>query len=267
MSSRSPSIAPLPQESDGWKSQVQSLLALCNHPLLRELNYPLALLSTLSHPPSVEDIDTLFSPLARIRFILQHPSSPRPKNPAQSYDGLITLCASVPTRPYSLHDLANALMWCIYPKAKRSLHKRQFEVLVLDAQKEGRVFPTRRSRLRDLLTMFDEGGVILRLDPFPCLQTPIRSSEELSSIIDQSSKELFLFGHAIVEHLVLSPNSLPSIRVKVLLVPSVACDLDTYLANLFASEDAALREAMELPSLRLGDLAQCQESRGSGLGF
>ena len=59
----------------------------------------------------------------------------------------------VATRPENWHDLFNALVWLAYPRTKaaiNALHARQI------ALEHGR-----RGRLRDMLTIFDEGGAIV----------------------------------------------------------------------------------------------------------
>ena len=59
----------------------------------------------------------------------------------------------VETRPESLHDLFNALAWLAFPKTKARINAMHAERI---AHERGR-----RGRLRDLLTLFDEGGAIV----------------------------------------------------------------------------------------------------------
>jgi Protein of unknown function (DUF3025) len=59
----------------------------------------------------------------------------------------------VATRPDNLHDLFNALVWIAFPRTKAALNARHVERL----HHEGAL----RGPLRDLLTLVDEGGVIV----------------------------------------------------------------------------------------------------------
>src|SRR6185369_16083506 len=59
----------------------------------------------------------------------------------------------VETRPDNLHDLFNALVWLAFPRTKAALNARHVARL--------RVEGNRRGSLRDLLTLIDEGGVIV----------------------------------------------------------------------------------------------------------
>src|SRR3954464_7313864 len=64
---------------------------------------------------------------------------------------------NVQTRPESLHDLFNALAWLAFPRTKariNAMHAAQIP------REQGR-----RGRLRDLLTIFDEGGAIVCAPP------------------------------------------------------------------------------------------------------
>ena len=86
-------------------------------------------------------------------------------------DGLIS------TRLASAHDLFNALIWAMYPCAKRALARRQHDAHRRRLGAEVRALPNARSREQDTLAMIDEGAV---------LQGPAGSA---------------LFGHALYEHL------------------------------------------------------------------
>jgi hypothetical protein len=60
----------------------------------------------------------------------------------------------VQTRPDSLHDLFNALAWLAFPKTKALINALHAEEI---PREHGR-----RGRRRDLLTLLDEGGVIVQ---------------------------------------------------------------------------------------------------------
>lgn len=124
----------------------------------------------------------------------------------------------VETRPDNLHDFFNALAWLAFPRSKARINALH----AAEIPREG----GRRGRLRDLLTVFDEGGVIVECD-----------DPALISLLDAMRwKELFweqreavrgamrftLFGHAALEK---AAEPWPGIACKALVVPPGA-DLD-----------------------------------------
>lgn len=60
------------------------------------------------------------------------------------------------TRPDNLHDWFNALVWLAFPRTKARLNAMH----AAEIPREG----GRRGRLRDLLTIFDEGGALVACD-------------------------------------------------------------------------------------------------------
>ena len=78
-----------------------------------------------------------------------------PPGPADPYYEIgVYESGRVATRPESLHDWFNALVWLAFPRTKariNALHARE-----LPKDPKGR-----RGPLRDLLTIFDEGGAIV----------------------------------------------------------------------------------------------------------
>ena len=124
----------------------------------------------------------------------------------------------VETRPDNLHDFFNALAWLAFPRTKakiNALHAAQMP------REHGR-----RGPLRDLLTIFDEGGAIVHCD----------DAELLSLLRDGQWKPLFwerrervreamrvhIFGHAVLEK---ACEPWPGITCKAILVPA-ASELD-----------------------------------------
>jgi hypothetical protein len=81
-----------------------------------------------------------------VRFVPPQASDP-------CYEVQVFETGCVQTRPESRHDLFNALAWLAYPKTKariNALHAAEIP------RERGR-----RGRLRDLLTLLDEGGAIV----------------------------------------------------------------------------------------------------------
>ena len=146
----------------------------------------------------------------------------------------------VQTRPENLHDLFNALAWLAFPRTKariNALHAAQ-----IPRERGG------RGRLRDLLTIFDEGGAIVSATP------------QLAELVrDCRWKELFwerrtetlrvmkvcVLGHAILEQ-ALDPR--PGITCKVIFAPPGA-DADSHAEAWLRDlpEQATPRDMAPLP--------------------
>lgn len=129
--------------------------------------------------------------------------------PAQSsYEAFIDATGNVPTRD-NLHDFFNALIWLQYPRIKARLNALQaadIRSTQTPAAAASLASPTRRSRLRDALTLFDENAVIVvASDPTILSQLRAHAWDEL--FIERramlgTSYEVFPFGHALIEKLV-----------------------------------------------------------------
>jgi len=117
----------------------------------------------------------------------------------------------VQTRAGNLHDLFNALAWLAFPRAKARINAMHAAQIPLE--------PGRRGRLRDLLTIFDEGGAIVRC-----------ADEELRRMIREfrwrelfwecrervlRSMQIVVVGHAVLEK-ALAPW--PGIACKAMLI-------------------------------------------------
>lgn len=101
----------------------------------------------------------------------------------------------IQTRPDNLHDWFNALCWLAFPRTKARINAMH----AAEMPREG----GQRGRLRDLLTIFDEGGAIV-----------LCADDELNSLVREFRwKELFwgkrervrrsmhcmVLGHAVLE--------------------------------------------------------------------
>lgn len=119
----------------------------------------------------------------------------------------------VETRPDHFHDYFNALAWLAFPRTKARINAMH----AAEIPREG----GRRGRLRDLLTIFDEGGAIVQCD-----------DQGLVSLLGEGRwKELFwenrervrtamrvlVIGHAVLEK-ALEPW--PGIACKTIVVPA-----------------------------------------------
>jgi len=146
----------------------------------------------------------------------------------------------VQTRPDSLHDLFNALAWLAFPRTKARINALH----AAEIPREG----GRRGRLRDLLTIFDEGGAIVSAPP--ALAQLIRDFRWKELFWDRRAEvlaamKLHVLGHAVLEQ-ALEPR--PGITCKVVFAPPGADpdrQVEAWLTHLPAH--ATPREMPPLP--------------------
>ena len=166
-----------------------------------------------------------------IRFV--PPSSSDPY-----YEVHVFESGQVQTRPENRHDLFNALAWFAFPKTKARINAMHAAQIPREREANG----GRRGRLRDMLTIFDEGGAIA-----VC-------GGEVAALIRQARwAELFLkrhrelrivvLGHAVLEQ-ALAPH--PGITCKVIFADP-AEDPDTRAAQWLAAEGQSPRDLPPLP--------------------
>jgi hypothetical protein len=91
---------------------------------------------------------------------------------AGHYEQKIFDTGVVDTRPDNLHDLFNGLAWLAFPQTKAAINARHVERIAIEGELRGRA----RGPLRDLLTLVDEGGVIVACEEnaLPGIETLIR---------------------------------------------------------------------------------------------
>ncbi len=133
----------------------------------------------------------------------------------------------VHTRAGNRHDFFNALCWLAFPRTKSRINALHAAEMPREREKIG----GRRGPLRDLLTVFDEGGALVAC-----------ADEALNALLREYRwKELFwerrsrvraamrcvVLGHAVLEQ-ALDPR--PGITCKVLFVDP-ARDLDAQAAD------------------------------------
>jgi hypothetical protein len=158
-----------------------------------------------------------------------------------TYEVRVFETGRVETRPDSLHDFFNALAWLAFPRTKAKLNALHAAEI---PRERGR-----RGRLRDLLTIFDEGGAIVQCDD-PELLSLLRGFrwKELfwqNRTRVRADMRIVVLGHAVLEK-ALEPW--PGITCKAMLVPAAA-DPDTaaraWLERL--APDATPRHLAPLP--------------------
>jgi hypothetical protein len=123
----------------------------------------------------------------------------------------------VQTRPENWHDLFNALVWLAFPKTKARINAMH----AAEIQKEG----GRRGRLRDLLTIFDEGGAIV--SGGAATEALVRAARWRELFVERHAEfRIVVLGHAVLEQ-ALEPR--PGITCKVVFADPAA-DLDAQAA-------------------------------------
>src|SRR3954469_5953664 len=141
------------------------------------------------------------------------------------YEMRIFESGCVPTREGNLHDVFNALAWLAYPKSKaqlNALHAAQIP------HEQGR-----RGRLRDLLTIFDEGGAIVACDAADLIEM-VRGFRWRELFWMSRSRllehmKIHVLGHAVLEQ-ALKPW--PGITCKAIFVPSASAqEADGHVAT------------------------------------
>ena len=135
-----------------------------------------------------------------------------PSSDARYYEVRVFESGCVESRPESLHDLFNALAWLAFPHTKARINALHAARIPLEGKTRG--------RLRDLLTIFDEGGAIV-----PC------ADPELVDMIRnfrwkdvfwarrervRHSMRIVVLGHAVLE---MSLDPWPGIACKALFTP------------------------------------------------
>lgn len=118
----------------------------------------------------------------------------------------------VSTRLQNRHDLFNALVWLAFPRTKAAINALHAAEIPRESG--------RRGRLRDLLTIFDEGGaiVVCAEAELEALIRGFRWKELFWDRREQVRRDLrfIVLGHAVLEQ-ALEPR--PGITCKVIFAP------------------------------------------------
>ena len=149
-----------------------------------------------------------------IRFV-----PPRASDPY--YEVHLFETGQVQTRPDSRHDLFNALCWLAFPRTKARINAMH----AAEIPKEG----GRRGRLRDMLTIFDEGGAIVAGDA--AIEALVRAARWRELFMARHRDfRIVVLGHAVLEQ-ALAPHA--GITCKVVFADA-ADDLDAQAARALA---------------------------------
>ncbi|MEN9825263.1 MAG: hypothetical protein RI953_1008 [Pseudomonadota bacterium] len=81
-----------------------------------------------------------------------------------NYQLRIFLSGEVPTRPDNWHDFFNAWTWIYLPRLKAAINARHFHCMDENSEFPWRMSGGNRNREQDMLTVFDEGGLVVVTD-------------------------------------------------------------------------------------------------------
>jgi hypothetical protein len=106
----------------------------------------------------------------------------------------------VQTRPDNKHDFFNALAWLSFPKTKARINAMHAAEIPREKEKSD----GKRGRLRDMLTIFDEGGAIVPCTP--AAQALVREAKWRELFVERHREfRIVVLGHAVLEQ-ALSPR-------------------------------------------------------------
>jgi len=162
-----------------------------------------------------------------IRFVPPSPSDPY-------YEVHLFETGNVQTRPENKHDLFNALAWLAFPNTKARINAMH----AAEIPREG----GKRGRLRDMLTIFDEGGAIVSGDA--SIEFLVRNARWQDLFLRHHQNfRITVVGHAVLEQ-ALAPH--PGITCKVVFAdPSL--DLDTQAADWLKRVGTSPKDLPPLP--------------------
>jgi hypothetical protein len=162
-----------------------------------------------------------------IRFVSPSASDPY-------YEVHVFETGHVQTRLDSKHDLFNALAWLAFPRTKARINAMH----AAEIPREG----GKRGRLRDMLTIFDEGGAIVVGDD--AVAALVREAKWRELFVERYRDfRIVVVGHAVLEQ-ALAPH--PGITCKVIFA-NPARDLDTQAADWLGTVGKTPRDMPPLP--------------------
>jgi hypothetical protein len=149
----------------------------------------------------------------------------------RDYEVTIYRTGRVPSRAESWHDLFNALAWLVFPRTKATLNRLHHDEIVRQ--------PNARARgtARDVLTLFDEGGVIVACAD-PSLAALLAGFQWKALFWSRRADVAAAMRFAVVGHALHEQALAPfkGVTAKALVVPvseaTLARPVETLLAHL-----------------------------------
>lgn len=194
---------------------------------------------------------------AAVRFVSAEDKVP--ETFGRQYEVRIHRDGEVPTRADNLHDLFNALAWLAFPKTKALLNRRHYEDMTARhaevRQGTSPIDSGSRGTRRDVVTLFDESGVIVACSDGE-LESLLRDFEWKTLFWTRRADvrramRFFVFGHGIHEKL-LRPFKAITAKTLVLRVATgfSGMPLDVQLAEADARAADCLAQPGALDSTR-----------------
>jgi hypothetical protein len=181
----------------------------------------------------------------QISFV--QPSEPAPS--ALDFERRILAHGEVETRPQCWHDAFHACAWLAFPRTKARIN----DLHVADG---AHASPNRRSALRNFLTLFDEGGIVVASTRADLLEL-LRSFRWRALFSDRrqavrEAMDFTIFGHALYER-ALSMHYGATGKGLLLSVDTdyFSLDLEAKLAFLDARLEALISDPALEPDTRL----------------
>ncbi|HVB49763.1 MAG TPA: DUF3025 domain-containing protein [Burkholderiales bacterium] len=220
--------------ADGTRLPIALSATALAHPIFEPVRPALAALLREPGWPDAERLNRLAAGLGAaprtdrgipVRFVAPCPGE------GTYYEQRVFDSGGVQTRPHNWHDLFNALAWIAFPRSKARINALH----AAELPREG----GRRGPLRDMLTLFDEGGAIVACAD-PALAELIRAFRWRELFWERraharSRLRFAVLGHAVLE-MALAPW--PGITCKALIVEVEPALLDAPAAELVGALDA-----------------------------
>lgn len=164
------------------------------------------------------------------------------------YEVRVFRAGEVPTRAENWHDLFNALAWLVFPRAKAVLNRRHYDESSARSA-AGAHGPAARGTARDVLTLFDEGGMLVACTE-PVLADLLREFRWKTLFWERRADvaahmRFHVFGHAIAER---SLAPFRGVTAKALVIPATPGELAQDAGALVARLDAAAAEYFGRPA-------------------
>ena len=231
--------------TEGWREALASPVFAPLAPLLARLPD--------GRFPGIDDLNALVPPGAAggggapLRFA--PPAAPSRAFEAQ-YEARVFRTGAVATRPGDAHDLFNALVWMTFPATKATFNRIHYEQML--ARRGERL----RGTPRDVLTLFDEAGVIV-----PCADASLAAllaAHEWKTLFWARRADVaramrfFVFGHAIYEK-ALAPYKGVTAKALVVDVDAafLAAPLERQLGRMDERAAAYFADPRSLASTRI----------------
>ncbi len=162
------------------------------------------------------------------------------------YEQRIYLHGLIATRNHNWHDFFNALAWLSFPKTKAQLN-------VIHFNEQSKQSGSLRSARRDLLTLFDECGVIIQAQETIHQLIKEHKWQELfighKNLWESGEIKITTFGHAMYEKYI---TPYIGMTAKALLLPNDDVECDGFIASQIANDELLIKKGELYPLPVLG---------------